>query len=190
MTTRVRLAAVCITLIALSGCHGAGNKGSTAGYVSADGQITRVKIADRKAAPTLAGDDLDGRPVSSEKYAGEILVVNVWGSWCGPCNKEAPTFAKVSKAYASKNVQFLGIDVRDDPASGQSFNRKFGITYPSIDDSAGRTLLGFAKSLPSQAIPTTWIIDAKGRVAVRIMIDGLTAATLTGLIDDVQKSTA
>jgi thiol-disulfide isomerase/thioredoxin len=190
MTRPARLAAVCVALVALAGCSGAGNKGSTTGYVSANGQITKVKAADRKAAPILAGDDLDGRPLSSADYAGKTLVVNVWGSWCGPCRAEGPTLEKVSKEYADKGVQFLGILVRDKAAAGLAFNRNKGITYPSISDYSARTTLGFNGSLPSQAIPTTWIIDAKGRVAVRIMVEGLTAATLSGLIDDVQAGTA
>ncbi len=82
-------------------------------------------------------------------------------------------------------MQFIGILVRDDVASAKAFNRKVGITYPSIDDYSNRNGLGFASSLPAQAIPTTWIIDAEGRVAVRIVSENLTASTLSGLIDDV-----
>lgn len=190
MSVRVRLAAVCVALVALAGCHGAGNKGSTKGYVSGNGLITTVKVPDRKPAPTLTGNDLDGRPLSSSTYAGKTLVVNVWGSWCPPCRKEAPALRKVSKDYAAKDVQFLGIDIRDDASSAKAFNRTSGIAYPSFDDPSNLNGLRFSKSLPAQAIPTTWIIDSKGRVAVRISVVGLTAATLSGLIDDVQKSTA
>lgn len=175
-------------LILVAGCSGAGNRGSTGGYVSANGQITTVAPADRKAAPTLEGKDLDGRPFTSETYAGKTLVVNVWGSWCPPCRKEAPALKVVSDEYADKDVQFIGILVRDDVSSAKAFNRKAGITYPSIDDYSNRNGLGFASSLPAQAIPTTWIIDAKGRVAVRIVSENLTASTLSGLIDDVLES--
>lgn len=189
MNRTARLAAVCVALVALAGCGGAGNKGSTTGFVSANGQITKVAIGDRQAAPILAGDDLNGRPITSSTYAGKTLVINVWGSWCGPCRAEAPTLRTVSEQYADKGVQFLGIDIRDDASSAKAFNRRYDITYPSIDDFSNKNGLGFAKSLPAQAIPTTWIIDAKGRVAVRIVIDNLTVATLSGLIDDVQAGT-
>jgi len=184
---RHRLVAIA-ALVVLAGCGGAGNRGSTDGFVSGNGKITQVKVADRKAAPRLSGVDLDGHSLTSKTYAGKTLVVNIWGSWCGPCRKEAPALKVVSQAYAKKDVQFLGIDVRDDPSSARAFNRKFGITYPSFDDYANVNGLGFSTSLPAQAIPTTWIIDTKGRVAVRIMVDNLTASTLSGLIDDVQAS--
>lgn len=177
-------------LVVVAACSGAGNRGSTGGYVSANGQITKVPVAERKPAPTLEGKDLDGRPFTSETYQGKTLVVNVWGSWCPPCRKEAPALKLVSDEYADQDVQFIGILVRDDVSSAKAFNRKAGITYPSIDDYSNRNGLGFASSLPAQAIPTTWIIDAKGRVAVRIVSDNLTASTLSGLIDDVKADTA
>ncbi len=183
---RFRLLAVIAALALVAGCSGAGNRGSTGGYVSGNGAITKVAPADRLPAPTLKGEDLDGRPITSRTYAGKILVVNVWGSWCPPCRKEGPALKLVSDEYADKDVQFIGILVRDDVSSAKAFNRKVGITYPSIDDYSNRNGLGFAKSLPAQAIPTTWIIDMKGRVAVRIVSENLTASTLSGLIDDVQ----
>ncbi len=186
---RYRLAAVIGALVLIAGCSGAGNRGSTGGYVSGNGEITKVAPADRKPAPILEGKDLDGRPFTSKTYAGKVLVVNVWGSWCPPCRKEAPALKVVSEEYANQGVQFIGILVRDDVSSAKAFNRKAGITYPSIDDYSNRNGLGFASSLPAQAIPTTWIIDADGRVAVRIVSESLTASTLSALIDDVQAGT-
>ncbi|WP_344769808.1 TlpA disulfide reductase family protein [Aeromicrobium panaciterrae] len=174
-----------MALVLVAGCSGAGNRGSTGGYVTANGQITKVDEADRKPAPTLEGEDLEGRPFTSKTYAGKTIVVNVWGSWCPPCRKEAPALKLVADEYADKGVQFMGILVRDDAASAKAFNRKVGISYPSIDDYSNRNSLGFASSLPAQAIPTTWIIDSQGRVAVRIVSENLTASTLSGLIDDV-----
>ena len=193
MTRSLRLrplhlhALVAVAVLALlAACSGTGNRGTTTGFVSGDGTIVTVKPADRKMAPVLEGDDLDGKPITSATYAGKVLVVNVWGSWCPPCRAEAPALKKVSEEYADKGVQFLGIAVRDNDAAAKSFNRVKGINYPSISDYYGKTLLGFGRNLPSQAIPTTWIFDAEGRIAVRIMTDGLTASTLSGLIDDVQ----
>ncbi|MCW2799858.1 MAG: hypothetical protein JWQ70_1330 [Aeromicrobium sp.] len=190
MSRKARLATVCVALVALAGCGGTGTKGSTAGYVSADGGITRVAEAGRKPAPVIKGNDLDGRPITSADYSGKTLVVNVWGSWCPPCRKEAPALEKVSKQYAAKGVQFLGVNVRDNASAAKAYERTFGVTYPSLNDYSQKSLLGFKSSLPAQGIPTTWIIDAKGRVAARIFVDGLTATTLSGLIDDVQKSTS
>ncbi len=184
MTLRVLVVAI---LCALAGCGGVGTQGSTGGYVSGDGSITVTDVQDRQKAPVLSGDDLEGRALSTADFAGNTLVVNVWGSWCPPCRKEAPALAKVATEYADRNVTFVGVLVRDKPAAALAFTRKHQTPYRSIADFSGRNLLGFSSSLPSQAIPTTWIIDERGRVAVRIM-DDVSASTLSGLIDDVRES--
>jgi len=174
--------------VVLAGCGGVGTQGSTGGYVSGNGSITVVDPGEREKAPVLSGDDLEGRPLSTADHAGDTLVINVWGSWCPPCRKEAPALAEVSRQYANRGVTFVGVLVRDKPAAALAFTRKQETPYRSIADFSGRNLLGFSDSLPSQAIPTTWIIDDRGRVAVRIM-DEVSASTLAGLIDDVQEST-
>ena len=190
MSQRVRLLAAIGALVLIAGCSGTGNRGTTDGFVSGDGSITTVDVADRKDAPVLEGENLDGSPLSSADYAGKTLVVNVWGPWCPPCRAEAPALQTVSEEYADKDVQFIGILARtDDPASAISFNREKGVTYPSFADQGGKLELGFKDSLPSLAIPTTWIIDSEGRVAARVL-SKVTASTLANLIDDVQKSTA
>lgn len=183
----LRLAAAAAALALLAGCSGGGTgtKGSTDGYVGPTGGITTVAQADRKDAPVIEGVTLEGDDLTSFDYAGKVMVVNVWGSWCAPCRKEAPALQEVSEQYADKGVQFLGVNVRDNPAAGRAFEKQFGVTYPSLDDSSQKSLLSFKDSLPAQGIPTTWIIDAEGKVAVRIFVDNLTASTLAGLIDDV-----
>lgn len=183
---RARLGlAVGSALMALAGCGGSSSAGSTEGFVSSNRTITVVPVAERKPAPTLAGLDLQGKPLSSADLRGDngILVVNVWGSWCAPCRREAPVLADASRRYAKRGVAFVGLLSRDKPATATAFARRFNVTYPSLQDSGGRLQLKFADSLPSQGIPTTWIIDRKGRVAVRVLAE-VTAGTLDGLIDD------
>jgi thiol-disulfide isomerase/thioredoxin len=179
-------------LLPLAACGG-GRDQTGNGYVGVDGStadlITVVKPVDRKAAPVLEGEDLTGKPLSTADFKGKTIVVNLWGAWCPPCRAEAPALKKVSEEYAAKDVQFVGILTRSpDPSSAIAFNRRKGITYPSFADQGGQLELGFVKSLPTQAIPTTWVIDSHGRVAARIMDSELSAATLSGVIDDVQKS--
>jgi thiol-disulfide isomerase/thioredoxin len=187
---RTRVAAAIGALALLAACSGAGNRGTTDGFVSGDGSITRVDADQREKAPVLEGEDLDGNPLSTADFAGKTIVVNVWGPWCAPCRSEAPDLGTVAKEYAAKDVQFVGILNRtDDPSRATAFNRTFGISYPSFRDQGGTLELGFVDSLPSVAIPTTWIIDAQGRVAARVL-SKISASTLANLIDDVQASTA
>ncbi len=169
---------------------GPATPGSDRGFVSGSGAVTIIAPDDRGEPVVLSGQKVGGGELDVVALRGKVVLLNVWGSWCPPCRKEAPALKLVADEYADKDVQFIGILVRDDVASAKAFNRKVGITYPSIDDYSNRNGLGFAKSLPAQAIPTTWIIDAQGRVAVRIVSDSLTASTLAGLIDDVQDGAA
>ncbi|MBC9227328.1 redoxin domain-containing protein [Aeromicrobium sp. 636] len=183
-----RLVAVALLLLVLSACVGGVEDTGDDGFISGSGEITFIDPGKRKPAPVLSGTDLEGQPLSTEDFAGKVLVVNLWGSWCAPCRKEAPALQKASAELADQNVQFVGLLTKDDPASAKAFNAKFDITYPSIDDSAGRNQAAFADTLPSMAIPTTWVIDSNGKVAARVMGE-LTDATLRGLVEQTKKST-
>lgn len=194
MVSSLRVIVAVGTLLLVAACSG-GRERNTDGYVGPSGAksslITLVDAADRKPAPVLEGEGLDGKPLSTADFAGKTLVINLWGPWCAPCRAEAPVLKEISEKYAGKDVQFVGVLTKTpDPSSAIAFNRRKGISYPSFADQGDGLELGFIKSLPTQAIPTTWVIDAEGRVAARIMDPELRASTLAGVIDDVQKSTS
>lgn len=182
---RFRLAVLVspVVLALVAGCSGGQPGNGTSGYVSGDGSITVVPPAQRRPAPKLAGIDLYGKHLSSADYPGRPLVVNVWGSWCAPCRREAPILAAASRKYGLR-VQFIGLLSRDKPASALAFNRTFKVPYPSLQDPGGRLQLRFANSLPGQAVPNTWVIDERGRVAARVLGE-LTESTLRDLLDEV-----
>lgn len=183
-----RLVVVALMALVLSACVGGVKDTGDDGFISGNGEITFIDPGKREAAPELKGTDLDGQELSSADFEGKVLVVNLWGSWCPPCRAEAPALQKASTELADQNVQFLGLLTKDDPSSAKAFNAKAGITYPSINDTSGRNQAAFADSLPSVAIPTTWVIDKNGKVAARVMGE-LTDATLRGLVDQTKKST-
>ena len=164
--------------IALSGCSGGGTSSAEESFVSGDGSVTFIKIADRKIAPAITGLTLSG---TNYTYAKDrVAVVNVWASWCSPCRAEAPTLVALANKYT--NVAFIGILTRDNPANAEAFERRFKIPYPTvIDDSI---MIGFKGSLPANAIPSTVILDKNGRVAARIS-GVVTVASLTQLIERV-----
>jgi thiol-disulfide isomerase/thioredoxin len=187
MRVTLRAALVAITsVVLLAGCTGTSSDTDTLGYVSGAGQITVVPPADREKAPVLSGDDLEGNALTTADWAGQTIVVNVWGPWCAPCRAEMPALKEVSEQYADQDVKFVGVLNRAKSDTALAFNKKVGVTYPSFADQGGRLELKFNDSLPTIAVPTTWIIDSNGKVAARIAVDGLTASTLAGLIDDVK----
>jgi thiol-disulfide isomerase/thioredoxin len=176
-------------LLAVAGCSAdaAGQQsqtGSEEGYVSGDQQFTRVEPSDRQPAPEISGPSVTGdETISSADYSGEVLVINVWGSWCAPCRKEAPDLQRASEETADI-AQFLGINSRDSgKAQPAAFMRSFGITYPSIYDPDGSQVVKFT-DLPPSAIPSTLIIDQQGRVAVRVL-GTVSESSLVSMIEDV-----
>lgn len=119
--------------------------------------------ADRKTAPELAGQLLDGSGAyDPATYAGQILVINFWASWCPPCVAEASELEAVYAEHKDEGVAFLGINVNDQTDSARAFARQH-TTYPSIEDPSSKLTLGF--NVHPRAIPATIILDRQGRVA-------------------------
>jgi thiol-disulfide isomerase/thioredoxin len=155
------------------------------GYLEGSG-ITQTPVHDRREPGTVAGSTVEGKDVTLKQYAGKVVVVNVWGSWCPPCRKEAPLLAAAARQLESSGVVFLGIDTRDaSTANALAFQRTYDVPYPSVYDPAGRTLLAFHGIFPLSAIPTTLVIDAKGRVAATIIGGVPSQRTLVDLVQDV-----
>lgn len=175
-------AALLAAVLALSAC-GDGPRGS-GGWVEGDGMVTILEPDDRPDAPEVSGTAVTGEDVDLGDYEGDIVVLNVWGSWCPPCRAEAPVLAELSDELADRDVSFIGIAIRDNTAAARAFEQRYGIEYPSIDDPGGVQLLGFADSLPAAAVPTTYVFDPDGRIVARVL-DEVERSTLAGLIADV-----
>lgn len=146
--------------------------------------VTAYPVGDRSAPVVVTGDSLTGEVLSTEDLRGDVVVLNVWGSWCAPCREEAPVLAATSQRLADRGVSFLGINVRDNTAAALAFEKRFGIDYPSIADVDGQALLSLNQFVPANAVPVTLVLDRQGRVAARI-IGVLTATSLASALDPV-----
>ena len=161
---------------------GQARAGDGKGYVAGDGSIEQIAPTDRKTAITVRGTTLEGSSIDSSTYRGKVVVLNTWGSWCPPCNAEAPGLQKAWQELKSKDVQFVGIDVREGADSGRAFQRKFAITYPSIAWDGGGVLLQLKGK--ASATPTTLVLDRQGRLAARISGEAQ-GSTLTDMVEQV-----
>ncbi|MEV7245621.1 TlpA family protein disulfide reductase [Streptomyces sp. NPDC093248] len=177
MSTRSRAvllsAMAAVSALTLSACGNGGTSGGggNTNFVTGNNGIDTASRGKRAAAPDLSGRTIDGKNLDIADYRGKVVVVNVWGSWCGPCREEAQYFAKVSKAYEGKGVQFVGINTRDTSTTpALAFEQEHGIGYPSLYDPTGKLMLRFEKgTLNPQLIPSTLVIDKDGKVAARAL---------------------
>jgi thiol-disulfide isomerase/thioredoxin len=166
---------------ACNGLEGTGDKG----FVTGDGVIATLAVDDRESAVVYEGDTVDGGQLSFQDLRGEVVVVNVWGSWCGPCQKEAPWVVGAA-AELGDDVTFVGINVRDgSPAQAQAFERYYGTKFPSLYSPSGEALLAFHGLLSPRTIPAFVILDRDGRIAASIIGPLPSQQTLVDLTQDV-----
>lgn len=159
-------------------------------YIQGDGNVTQIAPEDRGDPVDISGDTLDGGSLDLADLRGKVVVVNVWGAWCGPCRSEAPLLVEAADEADPKQTAYVGIDIRDTSTDApRSFEQKYGIEYPSIYDPGSETLLRLGKYAPTSP-PSTILLDRQGRVAAMISGAVPSKTTLTELVDDLVAETA
>lgn len=174
----------------LAGCSGrdAVAQGGTFEFVSPGGKTDLLydPPASRSRPGPLSGPDLadpaNQRSLDDQIFAGNVVVINVWGQWCGPCRAEVTQLQQVYDATRGSVVSFLGIDVRDNNRQAAlDFVNDRGVTFPSIFDPAMRTLIAFGGKYPTTVIPSTLVLDRQHRVAA-VFLRELLAADLQPVV--------
>ncbi|MFD6056190.1 TlpA family protein disulfide reductase [Agromyces sp. NPDC060279] len=161
-------------------------EGSGKNYIAGDGTISEFDEASRGEPVSFSGPTVDGGSFDSADTAGDVTVVNFWYAGCAPCRAEAPILQDVFEEYDSGEgeVSFVGVNVRDQAGTASSFERDYGVHYPSIlDVDSGDAQLAFAGDVPPAAVPTTLVLDREGRVAARVLGQLQDASILRGLVD-------
>lgn len=186
-----RLAVLLVAaLLALAGCSDGqverSDNGDQAGYIGGDGTIGVYAVAEREPAPEFTGELLDGGDFSLADQVGDVVVLNVWGSWCPPCRKEAPDLQAAYETLSPDGVQFVGVNIREPNGMrpAQQFEDEFGVTYPSVYDPKADALLAFRNTIPPTAIPSTLVIDREGRIAARIL-GPIGETSLTDIVGEI-----
>ena len=176
LASLVCAAALALTAGGCSSLHGLQGTGDTQ-YVTGDGTIHQVGVADRSDPIDFDGKDLDGTPLALSSMRGRPTVISVWWAGCPPCRKEAPLLVGAQKQLGAQ-AHFVGIDVRDGgTAAPKTFEDQFGISWPSFYSPGGEALLAFPGTLTPNSIPATVVLDDQGRVAASII--GVVPSELT-----------
>jgi len=111
-----------------------------------------------KPAPNFALKDMNGQTVHLSDYAGKVVVLNFWATWCPPCRKELPDFAELQQEYGSKGLQMLGIALDEEGlAKVKPFVDAAQMPYPVLLPNS--TIIPYGEM---NVIPVTFLIDRKG----------------------------
>lgn len=121
-----------------------------------------VPAAERRLAPAFSLPSLRGADrIALSDFAGQVVVMNFFASWCGPCELEAADLERVWQANRGRGVTFVGIAVQDRASDAAAFVKKHAVTYPAAIDERSAVMQTYRVS----GIPTTVIVDAQGRIA-------------------------
>ena len=167
------LTVVLVAVACATGCSTGDDavaQGGTFEFVAPGGKtdILYDPPASRGVPGPLSGPDLldTNRTISLDDFGGQVVVINVWGQWCGPCRAEIGQLQQVYDQTRGNGVAFLGIDVRDnDIDAPRDFVIDRKVTYPTIYDPAMRTMIAFGGRYPTTVIPSTVVLDREHRVA-------------------------
>lgn len=154
---------------------GIGGLAASAGYLA---HLWRIGgLGGAQLAPDIARlilehrlTTLDGTPQTLEKFRGQILIINYWATWCGPCREEVPLFVRLQQEYAAKGVQFVGIAI-DQADKIRDFALEFRINYPLFIGGLDSIELSRKAGNKAGVLPYTLVLDRAGHVVASLVGD-------------------
>jgi thiol-disulfide isomerase/thioredoxin len=161
-----------VAVVALTALGGGG--GRALAPEAATGQVRPVQpnvsivpASERQPVPVLAGETLDGSRLDLVGIRGQVLVLNFWASWCGPCRSEQAGLQRAAGELSGQGVRFVGIDIKDQRAAALAYQREFKTAYPSLFDPSAALVARLRGQGPAFP-PATLVVDEQGRIGARI----------------------
>ena len=124
-------------------------------------------VSPRIKAPAFSLLDIDGNKHRLKSYRGKVVIVNFWATWCPPCRLEIPSMQRAWKKLKNKNVAMLAINVGENDDTIFTFSAEYEMDFPILMDKNSSVV----RSWPVSALPTTYVVDRKGRLAYRAIGD-------------------
>jgi thiol-disulfide isomerase/thioredoxin len=167
----VRTALLAGGMLLLAACAGSSSAASCDPIPGVRDGVCPVPVEDRGEAPTDAMPTIDveglGEEISLDDFRGQVVVMNFWASWCGPCRVEQPDLNEAYEALADGEVVFFGVNISDSEANARAHLREFEVPYASAYD-PDNVYAGNFRGIGPRSIPSTIFIDPDGRVAARV----------------------
>lgn len=173
--TRTALSGVILALAALAAGCGSSQNNTNDGASREGWPETQTQQPAGAGAVTFALRDAAGNFHSADEWIGKKpVIINFWGTWCGPCRREIPDMVKVYDEYRGR-VEILGIAMNDTPEKVEAFRKQFGMNWVMLMGDAPT-----AVKFGVQGIPTTFFLDAKGNIVQVEDSDGSMAGHFVG----------
>jgi len=113
-------------------------------------------------APQFSLTARGGQSVSLAQYKGQVVMLNFWASWCGPCRQEMPLLENIYKKYSKMGFTLIGVNVEPDSKAAEGFLKQTPVSFPVIYDKDSTV----SKAYDVSGMPSTVIIDRKGNIRV------------------------
>jgi len=111
-------------------------------------------------APNFTLKSLGGKNLKLSEMAGNVVLINFWASWCGPCRKEMPLLNDLYKKYEPLGFTILGVNVEEDAKNARGFLKNFPVDFPVLLDNKNQV----SKKYNVIAMPTTVVVDRDGNM--------------------------
>jgi len=124
---------------------------------ASDGVMAPAPLADHRAPDfTLIG--LDGRQIALSDLKGQVLLINVWATWCPPCRVEMPTIQAAYEQYHDQGFTVLAVNLQEDPSAVATFMREHQLTFPALLDPDGQV----SRIYQAVSLPSSFFVDRRG----------------------------
>lgn len=146
--------------VALFGCHLAGAYAAPAAETPA---LPVPDAADRIPAPAFEMPDMDGKKHTLQDFAGKVVVLNFWATWCPPCREEMPSMERARQALKDDPVELVAVNVGEDVDTIFTFTADYPVEFLILLDQDAKVI----EDYPVTGLPTTYVIDPQGRIVYR-----------------------
>lgn len=121
------------------------------------------KITEPLTAPEFVLTTIEGRTIESRHLRGNVVLVNFWATWCGPCKEEMPALKRLKESFAGNSFELLAVTTDQQVEGIRTFVRALGLEFPVLLDHTKDVSAAFGV----RGLPTTVLIDRQGRLVGR-----------------------